>query len=175
MKKFIKTIVISFLCCLCIAGTAWANEISWETAPGHHNQSVLLDENVTSAIDSVHRYGRGEYLAEGSVEIINQGNGDIYISADTFAYVNVDRILHHVFLDYWSDSRNDWVQVGYWEFEKTKEETENGELYMLNTSFTLTGYETGLYYRVRGLHGVEVYDEIEACATETHGVLITKN
>ena len=81
--------------------------------------------------------------------------------------------MHTVFLDIWEEENNYWRNLGYWDFEQTKEEAENGELYMLNTSFILTGCETQHYYRVRGLHGVEYNDELEACATETNGVLIT--
>lgn len=172
MKELKKVILVSLLLCLLGVNTTFANELSWEDTPGHHSQSELLETNITSAQDSVHQYGRGEYLAEGSVEIVNYGGGDIFVRADTYAYVNVDRILHHVFLDYWDEGENDWMQVGYWEFEQTKEEA-NGELYHLTSAFTLTGYETGLYYRVRGLHGVEYHDELEACATRTDGVLIT--
>ena len=175
MKKILRmslvTIVFSFLMTM----TIWANELNWETAPGHHDQSVLLDSSVTSSEDSIHQYGRGEYLAEGSVEIRNPGDGSIYLRADTLAYVCVDRILHHIFLDYWDEDYEDWVQVGYWEFEELKEKAYNGELYHLSTTMTLTGHETGLYYRVRGLHGVEYNDEFEACATESNGVLITNN
>ena len=174
MKKVKVISVITVLLCLVLANTVWANPLSWETVPGHHNQSVLLDSDATSSRDEVHQYGRGEYLSEGSVEIVNHGNGEIYIAVDTYAYVYVDRILHTVFLDYWDADENDWVQVGFWEFEKTKEEA-NGQLSYLTTTLTLTGYETGLYYRVRGLHGVELYDELEACATETAGILITDN
>ena len=174
MKKLVKTTLLTFLLCLLMITTVMANEISWEDAPGHHNQSVLLSENVTNATDSVYQYGRGEYLSEGSVQIVNVQNGDIYISVDTYAYVNVDRIIHSVFLDYWDEDANDWIQAGYWHFEKTKEEA-NGELYRLSNTFTLSGYETNLYYRVRGLHGVEFNDELEACATETDGILITDN
>ena len=173
MKNIKKICFATIVFCFFLINTVWANEISWEMAPGHHNQSVLLDASITSSKDSVYQYGRGEYLAEGSVEIVNEGNGDIYIRADTYSYVYADRILHHVFLEYWDEDRNDWVQVGYWEFEKTKDEAVNGQLYHLSTTMTLTGYETGLYYRVCGLHGVEYNDELEACATETNGVLIT--
>lgn len=170
--KRIGFLVILF--CFLLTNTAFATELNWETVPGHHNQSVLLDSSETSARDSVYRYGRGEFLAEGSAQIVNEQNGDIYISVDTFAYVNVQRIFHSVFLDYWDDDENDWIQVGYWHFEETQENA-GGELYRLSTNFTLTGYEIGLYYRVRGLHGVEYNDEIEACATESDGVLITDN
>lgn len=173
--KFIKRLcLLTVLCCMLMSNSVLANQLNWEAIPGNHDESILLSESETVAVDSVHRYGRGEFLAEGSVQIVNEQNGDIYISVDTFAYVNVDKIFHTVFLEYWDENENDWIQVNYWDFEKTKEEA-GGELYRLSTNFTLTGYETGLYYRVRGLHGIELNDEVEACATRTNGVLITDN
>ena len=175
MKRLKRISIVTILLCFLFTCTAWANELNWETAQGHHEPSVLLDSTVTNSKDSVHRYGRGEYLAEGSVEIVNHGNGEIYICASTFAYVDVDRILHHVFLEYWDEDEDDWVQVGDWGFEETKEETDDGKLSDLITTLTLTGYPTDLYYRVRGLHGVELHGELEACATRTHGVFITDN
>ncbi len=174
MKYIKKVWLISIMLCLLMTNVAWANDLNWENTPGHHGQSVLLTNGELSSSDSVHQYGRGEYLAEGEVEIINLENGNIYVSIETYAYLNVDKIFHSAFVDYWSDERNDWVQVGCWDFEITKEEN-GGSLSRLISEFTLTGYETGLYYRARGLHGVEVYDEIEACATETAGILITDN
>lgn len=174
MKTISRIGMLSVILGLFFSMSVYANPITWEDAPGHHNESILLNAGVKSATDSIHQYGRGEYLAEGTVEIVNRENGEIYICIDTYAYINVDRIFHSVFLDYWSDEREDWVQAGYWDFETTKEE-HDGALNMLCTSLTLTGYETDLYYRVRGLHGVEVYDEVEACATRTNGVLITDN
>lgn len=172
MKILKRMCWLTILLCFLFSNTAWANELSWENVPGHHDQGTLLDASIISSKDSIHQYGRGEYLSEGSVEIINNGNGEIYIGAYTYSYVNADRILHHIFLDYWDEDREDWVQVGYWEFEKTQEESD-GELAGLTTAFTLNGYPTGRYYRVRGLHGVEYHDELEACATRTDGVLIT--
>jgi hypothetical protein len=151
---------------------AWAQEFTWENVSNHQDQNVFLDPCVTTATDSVHQYGRGEYLAEGSVEIVNQGNGDIYIRSDTFSYVNADRILHHVFLESWDEDQEEWIQVAYWEFEEIN---TDGDLYVLTSAFTVRGCETGLYYRVRGLHGVEFNGELEACATRTAGILITDN
>ena len=173
MRNVKKITIFAMLFCFLMTCTAWANVPAWESVPGHHGESVLLDEDVTSAEDSFHQYGRGEYLSTGSVEIRNYGDGSIYICVDTFAYRFVDRIVHHVFLEYWDEDYEDWVQVGDWGFEQTKEETPDGELGHLTNTLTLTGYPTGLYYRVRGLHGVEFNGELEACATRTNGVLIT--
>ena len=173
MRNIKKITIVAMLFCLLMTCTAWANVPSWESVPGHHGTSVLLDEDTTSSRDSYQQYGRGEFLSTGSVEIVNRGNGEIYICVDTFAYRTVDRILHQVFLEYWDEDFEDWVQVGNWFFQQTKEETPDGELGYLTTTLTLTGYPTGLYYRVRGLHGVEFNGEVEACSTRTDGVLIT--
>ena len=99
-------------------------------------------------------------------------DGTLKVEVMTLAHMNVDRILHSFFVDVWDEEENDWIQVGYWHVEKSKEE-ENGELFMLFSTLILDDCEVGRYYRARGLHGVELYDELEACATETHGVLLT--
>ena len=159
---------------LLMVNTSYASELTWETAPGHHNQSELLDKGKNSSKDIVRYPSRGEYISTGMIEIVNQGDGSIYICVDTLAHVNVDRICHTVFLDQWDEKRQDWVQVDYWEFERTKEE-EGGELSMMTDTITIKNVATNRYYRARGLHMVEIGDEIEGCASETHGVLITKD
>lgn len=175
MKRLKRLSLVTLLFCIMMFNTTLANGFEDANLLSRDGQSILLDSNIASSKDSIHQYGRGEYLAEGSVEIVNHGNGEIYICAYTYAYINADRILHNVFLEYWNEDREDWVQVGFWEFEQTREESENGILAGLTSTLTLTGYETGLYYRVRGLHGVEYNGELEACATRTDGVLITDN
>lgn len=170
MKRVFVLVCVLFM----MANTVYASEITWESAPGHHDQSILLGPEIQSSKDIVQRNGKGEYLSSGMLEILNQSNGSIYICVDTFAHVNVDRIRHTVFLDQWDDRRQDWVQVDYWEFERTKEE-EGGELSMMTDTITIKNVATNRYYRARGLHMVEIGDEIEGCATETDGVLITKD
>lgn len=170
-----KKRLLALLCLmLLMTKTVYAADLTWENVPGHHNQSVLLREDITSSKDILYVPARGEYLSFGTTEIVNQGDGSIYVCVDTYAHTNVDLIRHAVFLDQWDDKREDWVQVGSWEFERTKEE-EGGKLSELVNSMTITGHPVNKYYRVRGLHMVEIGDEIEGCATETHGVLITKD
>ena len=76
--------------------------------------------------------------------------------------------------DQWDERKQDWVQVDSWEFERTKEEV-GGELPSMTDTITIKNVATNRYYRARGLHMVEIGDEIEGCATETDGVLITKD
>lgn len=134
--------------------------------------NVYTDANSSKGVYC--NNARGEFLAEGAVEITNRQDGNIYVNIYTMAYRNVDRIFHTVTLDQLNERTGAWVQVDSWDFEMTKEEEPSG-LSMLSTSFTLTGYEVNKTYRLRGLHGVEYNDEIEGCATETDGVLITNN
>jgi len=170
MKRIVALIYMLFV----MVNTAYASELTWETAPGHHGQSVLLNSDIRHSEDIVKRNGKGEYLSTGRLEIVNQGNSCIYICVDTLAHVNVDRIKHTVFLDQWDEKQQDWVQVDYWEFERTKEEV-GGELPSMTDTITIKNVAANRYYRARGLHMVEIGDEIEGCATETHGVLITKD
>lgn len=173
MKHLKRVGLITILFSLLMFNYSYANQWDWEKTIGHHNQSELLDVGVLEAEDSYYRYGRGDYLAEGSVQITNNQDGTLEVSALTLAHRNVDRILHSVFLDVWDAEENDWINLEFWDFEQSKEQVENEELYMLATNFTLTGYEVNRYYRLRGLHGVELNDELEACATETNGVQLT--
>lgn len=169
--KAIITLVMGLTMMLNITG--YASELSREDIPGNHETSILLPEGVLSSQDEYHAIARGDFLSSGALDITNRQNGTIFISIDTYAHHDVDSIFHTVFLDQWDTGIEDWRQVGYWDFTKTKEETADGKLSYLVTSFTVSGYPTGKYYRLRGLHGVEYNDEIEATATETDGVLIT--
>lgn len=173
MKKIIRLLVLSFVLSVLLANTVFGN--NWENIPGNHGESILLDQSIRSSIDKTNRYGRGEILAEGSAEIANKQNGEIYIGMYTLAHRDVDFIQHTYFLDQWDESRQDWVQVDYMSFTRTKEEEADGTLSYLMTSDTISGYPVNRYYRVRGIHLVELNGETEMCSTQTNGVLITKN
>lgn len=170
IKKF-----VALLICFCMFNsfTGFASDLTWENTPGNHDESTLLVNGELSASDEYRTVARGDFLSAGALDISNPEDGTIYIAIDTFAHFGVDRIFHTVFLDQWDAEEQDWIQVNHWNFVKSKEEEEDGTLNALYTSFTVSGYEVDKYYRVRGLHGAEYNDEVEACATETDGVLIT--
>lgn len=136
------------------------------------NVEITSDEDFS--IGTYQNTSRGQILAEGTVEIGNPRDGSIFICIYTVAYRNVDRIFHTVFLEQWDEDREDWVQKDSWSFEDVSENCPNG-LSLLRNTFTVSGYPWNKVYRVRGLHGIEYMEEIEACATETDGLLITKN
>ena len=170
MKRLLSIVGIL---CMMMGFTSYAEELSWENVPGNHNVSILLEETEVRSKNEYHTVARGDFLSAGITEIINGQDGTIGINIDTYAHCGVDRIFHTVFLDQWDETEQDWNQVGYWNFVRTKDEEEDGVLNSFLTSFNVSGYETGMYYRIRGLHGAEYNDEVEACASETHGILIT--
>ncbi len=171
--KLKKVICVTLVLSVLMSMIAFANDMAWESLPGHHNRSVLLGEEETTSQDVVVRNARGEIISTGVTEITNMQNGELRVRIRTYAHNQVDRIHHAAAVDQWNEDRQDWVQVGFWEFDKTKEEANNN-LTSFSTSFTLTGYEVNKYYRVRGIHVVELGDEMEGCASETNGVKLTK-
>ena len=171
--KVKKMFLVAGILTMLMSMTAFASDLTWDNLPGHHNQSVLLSEGEVTSQDIVNRNGRGEIISTGITEITNKQNGELRVRISTYAHNSVDRIHHAVYLDQWNDTKQDWVQVGSWEFDKTKEEA-NGKLVSFSTDFTLTGYEVNKYYRLRGIHVVELGDEMEGCATETDGIKLTK-
>lgn len=173
MKR--KLAVLVMVISLLMTMPVFAATITWEDAPGHHNQSVLLPETETSASDSINGYARGTLLSTSTTEITNEQDGTLYIEISTYANRYVDKIYHTVFLDRWDADKNDWVLVDYWEFEKNKSEVTGGKLSSFSSSFTVSGCQVNKYYRVRGLHAVEYNGSIESASTETNGVKLTKN
>ena len=107
------------------------------------------------------------------LRIYNGQDGTLNISVDTLAHVNVDSIYQSVFLDKWNEKKNAWVKVEYWEFERTKEEEEDGKLSSYHVDLTVSGCEGNQYYRARAIHLVQLGDDAEGKSTQTDGVLLT--
>ena len=90
MKKGVFLIMLVLTAVLGITSISYAAELTWDTVPGHHNQSILLGPDEKFSKDVIWYPSRGEFLSNGILEITNQENGSIYICVDTFAHVNVD-------------------------------------------------------------------------------------
>ena len=173
MRKLKRVLVLAVAFCMVWSFAAYADQISREDVSSNHEESVLLPADVLYSRDEYRTVTRGDFLSAGALEILNGQDGSLTINIDTYAHFGVDRLFHTVFLDQWDEDEEDWNQVNRWDFVMTQEEADDGELNSFLTSFTVRGYEVGKYYRVRGLHGAEYNDEVEACATETDGVLLT--
>lgn len=135
----------------------------------YHEPSVLLQSPVLESEDNA----RGIRLSAGVLQITNGEDGTLHITVETFAHKEVDTIYQTVFLDEWDEDREDWKQIGKWDFEKTKEESEDEIFAEYHVGFTVTGCQPNRYYRARAMHLVEWGDEAEAKVTQTNGVLLT--
>ena len=118
-----------------------------------YTQGRLLADTCVSDGDITPNSARGIVFSAGMLELVNKQDGTLHISVDTFAHSVVDDIYQSVFLDMWDESKEKWVQVGHWEFEKT--------------------IEVNRYYRARAIHLVQWGDDAEGKSTQTDGVLLT--
>lgn len=172
MNKVKKVVAVVLLFVMCFSMSALGSEWTWENIPGARNESVLLDPSINFSEGVATPSRRGAILSQGMVKIQNVGNGDIKVTITTLAHEVVDLIHHEALIDQWDSKNQVWVNIESVEFERTK--AEDPKLSVLANSFTMTGYPTNKYYRVRGLHLVEQDDYSEGCASSTQGVYITK-
>jgi len=173
MKHFKSMVAFTMAMLLLTNFSSYASVLNGDSVFYSRGKCVVLDNGELSSRGEYGGVTRGDFLATGVTQITNGQDGSIIISIDTYAHHDVDSIFHTVFLDQWDADDEDWYQVNSWNFVEYKEDKPNGKLSDLLSVITVTGYETNKYYRVRGLHGVEYNDEIEAFATETDGVLLT--
>lgn len=174
MKKVKKILGCSLAMMVLSTTLVYAQIPEWSTLSGNYGESVLLTEETQSE-DTISETRRGIILSTGMLEISNNADGTLHINCDTSAHKKVDKIYQTVFLDEWNEEDEDWVQVGYWEFVRSKEEEEDEDLSFYHVGFTVTGCQVGRYYRARAMHLVELGDRMEGKATQTNGVLLTNN
>ena len=168
--KLVKRIWCStVLLMLAMVKMVYAGEPIGNASLEYHEPSVLLQSPVLESEDNA----RGIRLSAGVLQITNGEDGTLHITVETFAHKEVDTIYQTVFLDEWDEDREDWKQIGKWDFERSKEEEEDGVLPMHHIGFTVTGCELNRYYRARAMHLVQIGDDMEGKATETNGVLLT--
>lgn len=176
MKRVFKTFLIISLSCLFMSMTSFANEdISRAQVVNQkksEDTSVLLPEGVNQSIG----YGnaaRGEYLASCRLSIRNEGYGVIGISGDVFMHKPVKKIRMNIFLDRWDENEQDWFQVDSYRFVYEYEEGGE-ELTDVSESFSVNGFPTGCYYRLRGACTVWPFTGgFESQGPMTDGIVIT--
>ena len=172
MKKLKRLVFAAVSIMMMLVQVAYAQMPNWEDMLDYHSQSVLKPGELTDT-DRVSGGARGIMLSTAILNITNEEDGTLYITADILVHKKIDKAYQTVFLDEWNEEKNDWVQIGYWEFERSKEEEEDGELTSYHVGFTVTGCVVNRYYRARAMHLVELGDQMEGKATQTNGVLLT--
>ena len=173
MKQLRRMVVVGILFSILTVNVAYASAPVWKGVETTHSEGILLKNGERYSEDSFEEYARGTILSAGILRITNEEDGTLHITVETFAHKEVDTIYQTVFLDEWDEDREDWKQIGKWDFEKTKEESEDEIFAEYHVGFTVTGCQPNRYYRARAMHLVEWGDEAEAKVTQTNGVLLT--
>ena len=171
MRKVKRGLFLTMAATLLLSANAYGAAPSGELVihPAEHLVSI---SGASYKEDIVHADPRGEILSTGIVAISDNGDGTFYVSIETYAHENADRISQTLFLEIWDEGRDDWVYVDDWEFSTTKEEN-GGELYEYVVEMELDGCEVGESYRVRGSHMVRVGSKTESFSSRTDGVTLT--
>ena len=111
MKRLKRTAVITVSIIMMLAQVAYANSPSWESLPGHHNQSIL-SYGALEAEDTVQSDARGTIMSTAILKIANEQNGNLYITSDILVHKKIDKAYQTVFLDEWDEENSTWVQIG---------------------------------------------------------------
>lgn len=131
--------------------------------------SSLLPANIDESVDFVKKTPRGVFFSAADLKIENE-DGEIGVVGHAFMSTEIDELYMTIYLDRWVDDDH-WEQVDYFEFEFYAEDYPDGLTSEL-VGFTLTGYPTGHYYRLRGSYAAVKDGVIEGFAPVTDGILI---
>lgn len=173
----IKKLLISLLICVAVSlimvMPVMAQEFSWDKYPCVSPDSVLLPPEQKESNFVFTPYARGDMIAVARLGISNAGNGKIGVTAQTLAYIPVDKIRMRIYLDKWIESEERWATIYDWDYTFLKTDNPGEDLTVANVNFNVLNQEKNCYYRLRGLHAVWLNGGSEGFSTETHGVLIT--
>lgn len=134
-----------------------------------NKESDLLPSTVQKSRELVEKTPRGVFFSAAELQIINE-DGEIGVLGTAYMSTEIDELYMTIYLDRWVDDDH-WEQVDYFEFEFYAEDYPDGLTSEL-VAFTLTGYPTGHYYRLRGSYAAVKDGVIEGFAPVTDGILI---
>ena len=120
----------------------------------------LLPEDSLNDDSGISLYG--DYLARGSVRIVDEGNGVVYISGETNCLSTCNSVSINIYLER--------LVNGSWQTVSSRSHTAK------NTYFTSYGISLavrkGYYYRVTGSHSVTHNGVTESTTTATDAIYI---
>ena len=120
-----------------------------------NEESDLLPSTVQKSRKLVEKTPRGVFFSAAELQIINE-DGEIGVLGTAYMSTEIDELYMTIYLDRWVDDDH-WEQDGL-----------TSEL----VAFTLTGYPTGHYYRLRGSYAAVKDGVMEGFGPVTDGVLI---
>ena len=169
MKKYLSSLVLLLLIFSMNITPVYAAVAVPVTYTSPNTDSNILSSSITEDIDIVQKTPRGVFFSAADLKIINE-DGEIGVVGNAYMSTEIDELYMTIYLDRWVDDDH-WEQVDYFEFEFYAEDYPDGLTSEL-VGFTLTGYPTGHYYRLRGSYAAVKDGVIEGFAPVTDGILI---
>lgn len=173
-KKFLKSVICTIIAIVFVNSVAFAANFDPSDFTSIEFESNILPEGVKESVDYIRIPRRGVFFAAADLKIANY-DGDIGVAGHAYMSEPVDEIYMTIYLDRYvidEDGDDDWVYVDMFEFEFYAEDYPNGELTSESVEFTLTGYPTGEYYRLRGVYAAVKDGLLEGFGPVTDGLLI---
>lgn len=147
----------------------YAGPISGDVYSSINVESNLLTPSTEQSVDVVTKTPRGIFFSAADLKISNE-DGEIGVVGHAYMSEAVDELYMTIYLDRWVDDDH-WEQVDEFEFEFYGEDYPDGLTSEL-VAFTLTGYPTGHYYRLRGTYAAVKGTVMEGFGPVTDGILI---
>lgn len=170
-KKIVILLASAFL--LLLTTPVFASETNDKEVEKSNSQVTLLQNIKQQLVSKVSP--RGTVISTGILQISNPGNGEITVYMQTLAHKQVDKTEFSVSLDRWLESDKRWSNVASYTFSYSKEDYPEEDLSDKSVSFNIIGQPDNCYYRLRGIHIVQLGDKVETLSSETDGLLITKD
>lgn len=163
MTKKVKCILLGlFISILAVLPTFAA------TVNGEVESEVIVQNDNRIVVQLYDR--RGNWIADGILEINNPRNGKIGIYMETQCHMAVDEIIMNVAVDK-QVGTNSWQQVDYLSYTFTAK--ENQELTDATVDLQLPGQEANKVYKLRGVYTASLNGRTETLSSATSGLLIT--
>ena len=175
MRKKLYTLICAGLIMAASVLPVYAAEVESvngvEVEEADYNITRLVDENTSEGIAQGIE-PRGSIIDTALTRISNLGKGDIGILIQTVAHVECDKIKNIAVLQREEDGK--WVEVSRYIYDASKEDFPTEDLSGMSNDFTVKNQKTGYYYRVVGVHYVEVNGKGQSFMTKTEGIKITE-
>ena len=168
MKKYLSSLMLVVILSMNIT-PAYAAIAVPEEYSSVNVDSNILPSNITEDIDLVQKTPRGVFFSAADLKIINE-DGEIGVAGNAYMSTEIDELYITIYLDR-QTSEGNWEQVDSFDFEFYAEDYPDGLTFEL-VAFTLTGYPTGHYYRLRGSYAAVKDGVMEGFAPVTDGILI---
>lgn len=133
------------------------------------SETVVLQSGEKSVVRLYDR--RGNWIADGILEISNPRNGRIGIYMTTECHVAVDEIEMSIAVNQKAENSDSWSQVDYLSYNFTPKGNE--ELTEATIDIQLGGHESNRVYSLTGWHTVYYGNSYEDLESQTGGLRIT--